>query len=544
MNKIAHYLQQHVDGEVVTSDEVLDYFSTDESVLQQRPMLVLYPRSERDIRKTARFTWQLAEKGRSVAMTARGSGTDTTGGSLGDGICIAMTAHMNKIIELDPKSGVVVVEAGILLDKLQQVLHTHGRFLPVIAENNRYGTIGGAVANNDSSRYSYKYGPMQEFVRGLKVVLANGELIETGRLSKRELNKKLGLASFEGELYRALDKVIEDGQTQIDQLAGITAVSKAGYSIADVKQKDGSFDLTPLFIGSQGSLGVITEVILDTAAYTPRPLLFVAGFSSHSSAWKAVARINELKNGPASIDFVDESLLTAIQSINPGVLKPLEGGVPAVLLFFEFDDESPRTRKKLSKKVQKVLEEHDAQTVEPEEEEMSGWLRLRDSASMYITSSIDKKRALPVLDDGHVPVERMSEFFNTLPDLMSSAGVTDYAVWGQAGNGLVHTAPRLDISSVGDRQKLFKLMDAYYGYVCELGGSIAAEYAEGRLRGVMDSLQFSPDQIELFTKIKHIFDPGSTLNTGVKFAMDKQKLKSMIRSDYRLDHQHNHLPRG
>ncbi len=544
MNKIAHYLQQHVDGEVVTSDEVLNYFSTDESILQQRPLLALYPRSDKDIRKTARFTWQLAEKGRSVSMTARGNGTDLTGGALGDGIIVAMTAHMNKVIELDPKSGVVVVEAGINLDKLQQVLQTHGRFLPAISDINRYGTIGGAISNNDSGRYSYKYGPMQEYVRGLKVVLANGELIETGRLTKRELNKKLGLASFEGEIYRSLDKIVEDGQTLIEQLSPVNALSKAGFNICDVKQKDGSFDITPLFIGAQGSLGIVTEVILDTAAHSPKPVMLVAGFSSQASAWKAVERINEMKNGPASIDFIDETLLNMIQSINPGLLKPLEGGTPASLLFIEFDDESVRTRKKLLKKVQKILEERDAQTVEPEEEEQASWERLRDGASVYLTSSKDKKKPIPVLDDARIPLERMGEFFNELTGLMKTASINDYAVWGQAGNGLVHVAPMLDITSVGDRQRLFKLMDAYYGYVCSIGGNIAAEYAEGRLRSLFVPMQFKPDSIDLFSKVKSAFDPGNTMNAGVKFDTDSAKLKSMIRSEYSLDHQHNHLPRS
>ena len=543
MNKIAHYLQQHVDGEIVTSDDVLDYFSTDESVFQIRPQLVLYPRSEKDIRKTARFTWQLAEKGRSVTMTARGNGTDQTGAALGDGIIIAMSAHMNKIIELDPKSGIVTCEAGISLDKLQQVLHTHGRFLPAISDVNRYATLGGAVANNDSSRYSYKYGPMQEFVRGLKVVLANGELIETGRLSKRELNKKLGLASYEGELYRSLDKLIDDNNELLES-AQRGPHNKAGYNLSDVRQKDGSFDLTPLFLGSQGTLVVISEITIDTMPHSPRPSLVIAGFSDRAQAWKAVMSLNEIKDGPASIDFIDETLIAALQSINLSMLKPLDGGVPATMLFIELDDESPRSRKKLIKKIVKICEDLDAQMVEPEEDEQLEWERLRDSASSFLTHRKDKKQAIPVLDDAQIPLDRMNEFFNKVDGLMDAANIQEYAIWGQAGSGLVHVAPLLDITSVGDRQRLFKLLIAYYGFIIEIGGSIAAEYAEGRLRGVFDGAQFSPDMIAAFKKVKDVCDPGKTLNTGLKFESDVSQLKSMLRSSYSLDHQYNHLPRS
>ena len=200
MNKVAQYLQQHLNGEIITSPDALEYFSTDESILRITPQLALYPRSENDVRKVARFTWQLAEKGRAVPITARGMGTDQTGASLGTGIILVTPAHMNRIIELDPKTGVVTAEAGITLDKLQQVLYTHGRFLPPVSSVNQTATLGGAVSNDDSGRGSYKYGPMQRFVRSLRVVLANGEVIDTGRISKRELSKKLGLASFEGEI--------------------------------------------------------------------------------------------------------------------------------------------------------------------------------------------------------------------------------------------------------------------------------------------------------------------------------------------------------
>lgn len=544
MNKIAHYLQQHISGEIVTSDDVLDYFSTDESILQLRPELVVFPRSDKDIRKVARFTWQLSEKGRAVSMTARGMGTDQTGASLGDGIIISMPAHLNRVIELDPKTGIVTVEAGIVLDKLQEVLHTHGRFLPPASAVNKYATIGGALANNDSGRASYKYGPMQEHVRGLKVVLANGELIETGRISKRELNKKLGLASFEGELYRALDKLIEDNQDSIEPLEKLIAHSKAGYNISDVKQRDGSFDLTPLFLGSQGTLGIITEATLETAPFNPITTFFAAGFADRASAWKAVEEINALKDSPASMDFIDESLIRMVQDINPGILKPLEGGMPAVLLMIEIDDGSMRVRKKVQKKVMKVLEMAGAQVVEPNDEDRDGWERVRDAASVYLTYRQGNKQALPIMDDAQVPVNRMAEYFNELDTLMQAAGIEEYASWGQAGNGLVHVSPLLDITSVGDRQRLFKIMEAYYGYICQIGGSIAAEYAEGRMRGPFSDKQFTPEAIELFRKVKNIFDPTKTLNTGVKFDTDLADLKSMIRHDYRLDHQYNYLPRS
>lgn len=544
MNKVAQYLQQHLNGEIITSSDALRYFSTDESILQITPQLVVYPRSENDIRKTARFTWQLAEKGRVVPMTARGMGTDQTGAAIGSGILIVTPAHMNKVIELDPKTGIVTVEAGISLDKLQQVLYTHGRFLPPVSAVNRTATIGGAVSNDDSGRSSYKYGPMQRFVRSLRVVLANGEVIETGRLSKRELSKKLGLASFEGEIYRSLDKLIEESYETLTQLATITDHSAAGFDISDVKQRDGSFDLTPLFVGAQGTLGVITEITLETMPYNPVNDLIVAGFADRASAWFAVSQLNEMKDGAAAVDFIDQTLLKTIEQVNPAILKPLEGGMPAVLLFIDVDNDAIRIRKKIQKKMRKILESAGAEIVFAKESELQSWERLRDSASLHLTQVSGRKKAIPVLDDCQIPVEKIPAFFEELEGLMRTAAIDDYAVWGQAGTGLVHVAPLLDVSAVGDRQKLFKVMDAYYGYVCSVGGAISGEYAEGRMRGLFSSKQFDQKSLDVFGKIKAIFDPQHIMNPGVKHDVSLDQVKQMIREDYSLGQQYVHLPRS
>ena len=133
MSKVAHYLQDHLVGEVMTAQDVRRYFSTDSSVFEVTPAIVVYPRNENDVRKTARFSWQLAERGRIVPITPRGLGTDQAGGSLGPGIMMVFPAHMNKLLELDPKTGSAVIEPGINYGKLQQTLHTHGRFFATIS---------------------------------------------------------------------------------------------------------------------------------------------------------------------------------------------------------------------------------------------------------------------------------------------------------------------------------------------------------------------------------------------------------------------------
>lgn len=546
MNKVAHYLQQHLVGEVLTSPEVLDYFSTDESVLQVRPMLVVHPRSENDLRKATRFSWQLAERGRTVPITIRGKGTDQTGASLGNGIILATPAHLNKIIELDPKSGVLSVESGAIVNKLQQTLHTHGRFLPsVVSGSAEYSTIGGAVANNDAGSSSYKYGPVREFVRGMRVVLANGELIRTERLSKRELNKKLGLASFEGEVYRSLDKLIEESQEVIDSLRQLGDRNNAGYAVADVKLKDGSFDLTPLIVGSQGTLGLVSEVTLDTEPHSAQTDLIVGLFPSREQAWQTVIKLNEVKNGPMVVDFIDKTVIEFVMKTNPNLVKStLDKQVPGTVLFVEIEKNSNRSSKKLVKKISKLFEQSQGEVVLSKADDRQSWLALRDSPSLILSATIANAKAVPVVDDAVVPVGYAAEFIGKVEELLQGAGQKQYGFWGQAGNGVIHTAPFFNIAQIGERQKMFKLLDSYYGLVSDIGGSIAGEYAEGRLRGSQLAKTLSEDQLYLMNTVKKIFDPHNILNPGVKVNVDIDQVKALMRDSYSLDHQYAHLPRN
>lgn len=545
MNKVAHYLQQHLVGEVLTSPDVLRYFSTDESIFEIKPMLVVHPRNENDLRKTARFSWQLAERGRSIPITIKGKGTDQTGASLGNGIILSTPAHMNKIIELDPKSGVVTVESGSMVSKLQQTLYTHGRFLPSVSSSSEYSTIGGAVANNDAGSTSYKYGPIREFVQGLRVVLANGELIKTGRLSKREFNKKLGLASFEGEIYRSLDKLLEESGEAIKEISALGERSNVGYAISEVKLKDGSFDLTPLFVGSQGTLGLISEITLNTEAHSAQTDLTVLMFENRDQAWEAIEKINNLKDSPLSVDFIDKSLAAYVQTVNPNILKSTLGkNIPTTTVFIEIEKLTSRTTKKIQKKIKKIISEMQVEIEEPAEEEKNAWIVLRDSPSLFLSNSDTSLRAVPVIDDADVPVAKTAEFLNKVDALMEKAGQKQYAIWGQAGSGVVHTAPLFDISQIGERQKIFKLMDEYYSMVVEVGGSVAGEFGEGRLRGAQLSKLLKPEVVSVLNNVKKIFDPYNTLNPGVKVNVDSEGLKSIIRNSYSLDHQYSHLPRS
>lgn len=541
MSKVAHYLQEHLVGEVFATTNMRKHFSTDGSIFSLMPAVVVYPRGENDVRKTARFTWQLAERGRVIPITARGAGTDQSGAALGSGIIMNFQAHMHRILELDSKTGVVKTEPGINYGKLQQTLHTHGRFLPPFPSSLEFSTIGGAVSNNTSGKKSLKYGPTLYYVKGLRVVLANGEVIETKKLSKRELSHKLGLNNFEGEVYRALDTLLEENHEVVTKSHLGVSKNTAGYNLADIKSKGGSFDLTPLFVGAQGTLGIVTEVVLKTEAYNPSTSLLVALFDDIKLAQEVIAEIMKLPDLPSSIELIDNSVLELIDKHNPNLLagiinKPL----PSLVLLIEFDNETERVQKRLAKRTQKIMEHNEVVCRLESDESSKEHLKKISSAVAAALAQAEGKLPTPVIDDGIVPPEHLAEYLEATRELLSKEHVTG-AIWGSAGDAHLHVQPFLDLSEVGDRQKVFRLLGAYYDIVTGLGGSISSEDSDGRLRGPYLKALYGEEVYGLFQRVKQIFDPYGTMNPGVKINVTLDDIKPLLRHEYSQPNIYQHL---
>lgn len=529
----------------MTSPDARRYFATDGSIFAVTPALVAYPRNENDVRKTARFTWQLAERGRVIPITARGSGTDQSGAALGQGIMLAFPAHMHRILELDDKSGIVTVEPGINYGKLQQTLHTHDRFLPPFPASLEYSTIGGAVANNAAGEKSVKYGATRDYVKSLRVVLANGEVIETGRVSKRDLNKKLGLATFEGEVYRAIDALTEEHQSLIDKTRPNVTKNAAGYDLADVRGRDGSIDLTPLLVGSQGTLGIVTEITLQAEPYSPNTTLFLAYFDDLERAQSAVLELRGLSDMPSAIEMVDDQLLALVDKLNPNQLKGIiNKPFPRVAMLVEFDTPNERNRRKVTKKARKLLEKYASSvTLETEPMMQEDLWKVRHASATVAAYGEGGTKALPVIEDGIVPPERFREYLEGVYQLFERNHL-QAAVWGHAGDANLHMQPFLDLSQVGDRQKVFRLIDEYYNLVISLGGSTSGEHGDGRLRAPYLEKLYGPELYALFQKVKQIFDPYGTLNPGVKVNVSLDNIKPLVRSSYSMEHLYDHLPRS
>lgn len=541
-NKIAEYLREHISGEVSADSRTLDYFSTDGSVLTVTPQLAVYPDNAQDVRKVLRFCWRLAEKGTILPITARGAGTDQAGGALGDGIILAFPAHMNKLLSLDAKTGVLTVQPGVNYRSVQTALNTHGLFLPPHPSSIDYCTIGGSIANNASGVHSVKYGDTRQMTKALDVVLANGDTISTGRINKRELAKKKSLSTFEGEIYRQLDELIHEVKDALDQSELSTTKNSSGYALSQVSGKDGSFDLTPLFVGSQGTLGVVTTAQLQASVHTTNSTIVMVGLTKLDDLNRL--NLDALSLTPAAMEIVDKNLLNQVHKLQPNQLKGLiDEPYPNFILIVEFDDQKDRDREKKVKKFKRFAEDAGASILAETsdlEEKANVW-KIRNSAAVLMGEAHSGKSAVPIIEDGCVPPENFTKLISGTYTLFDKYSL-DVAIWGHAGDANIHIQPMLNLSVLGDRQKAFKLMDAYYGLVLDLGGTISGEHNDGRLRSPYMKTMYPPQVYEAFARVKQIFDPYNFLNPGVKFGTTKEDLVLMMRHEFDSAHWKKRLP--
>lgn len=533
MNKLAQYLNEHILGQIATGIATRRHFSTDLSPLEYTPEIIAYPKVTNDIRKIARFAWQLAEKGHVLGITVRGSGTDKTGASIGDGLVIATTGYMDNLFELDSKQKMIRAQPGATVKSINDALGVYGLSVPPFVGIMARSTIGGAVANNKRGMLSGKYGDTSKWTQQLEVVLSNGDVLQTERISRRDLSKKKGMSSFEGEIYRQIDGLITDNQQLIDVKIASDDADHAGYSaIAKVKQKDGSFDLTPLLVGSQGTLGIISEMILKADYLSHHQDVVVATLESLDAVRDAIDSLKKLK--PAILDFYDGALFKSAAKNGknyPVYNKAVVGDSDGVVLLVSFDEFSERARGRKVKQSLKIFQRLNAATKFASGDDASDLLATRDVVTNLFVQQDELNSAPPLFDGVYIPIERLFSFTQSVADLGVKQRV-ELPLYGHLLENTYYTRPILQLGKISDKQKIFKLMDEYSKLVALNNGTFVADNGEGRLKALFAYRELDDDVLELYNKIKTVFDPHNILNPGVKQVTGIKELVPHLRSSY------------
>lgn len=533
MSKVAAYLQEHILGEVVAQPAVLDTYSRDASILKLKPEMVVYPRVTNDIRKVARFAWQLAEKGHILPITMRGGGTDQTGAAIGRGIIVATPVHMDQLLEFDLRQKLVRLQPGMNAKALSDALMIYGLDVPTLPRSAAWSTVGGAVANNTINARTNRTGTMRRWVHELEVVLANGDVLQTKRLSRRELSKKKGLQTFEGEIYRSVSNLLDDNRELIE--TGMTENdirSGAGYgAIAEVRRKDGSFDLTPLFVGSQGTLGLISEMILKTDYIPSKRSVMTLAFPTMQMAFDALDAMTKFQ--PDVLEYYDGGLFEAAekQGGKYAVYQTADHRALVVAVFEGFNDHKVAKR---FKRACRYFAQTDAHIITSRDVNGDELLSVRGVVN-YTLFPPEKGVSAPPLCDGlYVPAAQRDEFVEKLADIAKKHHV-EMPLYGDMLENVWYARPHLQLSKVSEKQKAIKLVEEVGAMVAELGGDSVAEAGEGRLRARAARHQVDDELRDLYAAVKDIFDPHGILNPGVKHVPQLRELAAMLQADYDSD---------
>lgn len=540
MSKIAHYLQEHLEGEVTASLETRRHFATDGSIFKSLPAVIVYPRNEDDIRKTLRFSRQLAERDHKLSITARGGGTDVSGAAIGSGIVLVFGPHMDRVTILNPRKQTVTVEPGLNYDKLQQMLYTHGLSLPPYPTGYKATTLGGTIAGNASGEKSVKYGDTSQYLEKLRVVLASGDTIEVHELTKSQLSQKLGLTSFEGEIYRQLDALLEENAELLakakSKLSGVPR-NVAGLNLFDVRHGS-SFNLLPLLAGSQGTLAITTEATIRLVQHSLTSKMVLVSLGRLSSLDRLLPDILKLR--PSICDFINRAAIEQVTAVSPAYFSgSLELPKAAIHLLVEFDDRREGNQKKSVDKLCKLVGSAGGDyQVAKDLTEQDAMRRIIGSVNVLNLSGDGRSAPIPVADAAVTPV-KLASFLEKAANLLKAAGLAP-AMWGRAGEGVVVIQPVLDLSQLGDRQKLFKLGDSIYKLVGDMGGTITATAGDGRLRAPKLEQFYGKKIYDLMREVKKIFDPHNILNPGVKFGTTDKDIKMLLSAPYRPHHKFDH----
>lgn len=519
MNKIAVYLNRHLVGNVFDKDAILESYSSDRSPLKIKPRLVALPESTSDVRKILRFVNQLSEKKYSLPVSIRGSGLSKSGADLSSGLVLS-TEKLTKIRELDAHDRLVHVEAGISLGRLNAVLAPHGLTLPISADPRE--TIGSLIATSPRDKFSKKYGGIMNYIDRVEAVLPNGDLIQTSRLSRSAFKRKTREKSLEASVYADLDALLNDSA----DLLPTSDVSRFGFSgLRHVKRLGGKvFDLLPVFFGSEGSLGVITEVILRLDVLPPRPHRLFSTFTTFKSAFEFAEYCSTL--APLSVELYDMRIFKSADAYGkrPDLLsRKLDKGF---LVLASFNDKSRKSRKKVKKALSFLPKS--AFAVFETIQNSPDFDDFETSLASYLNDDAKGERA-NFMSDFYVPTNNLSDFLKDLEKLEKSTK-RPLELFGSFLTGVFSLRPDFELSKVSERRAALTLLQNLNELLIKHGGDLAGGAPEGRLKSIVIYPSKDKKETKLVSSVKDIFDKNHILSPETKSDYDTRSAVRHLRT--------------
>lgn len=506
MGRIARYLNQLTIGNVFDAPDMLEKYSTDRSALKIRPKIVAVPESTEDVQKLMRFCYQLASKGIKIPVTVRGSGLDEMGADLGNSIVIS-TEKLDHLLESDHRERLVRVQAGITLKELNTALSLNGLVIPIGGHDD--DTIGGLISSSPVDDFAGKYGGIYNYVERIEAVLPNGEILQTNRLNARAIAKKAGEKSLESKIYARLSRLIERDRSLIDGI-GKDEHNLAGYpGIARASRKK-ALDVRPLFFGAEGTLGIITEVILRAEVIKPKLARVVATFEDFTTAEKFLELAKSCK--PRELNLYDLRIIKTAEESGKKLSEVTRNMEKGFVIFATFDTGVRQALRKIES-VRDVLPKQSQLILESPKNDAV--LSEFENSLANFLGQVRSGERIPILTDFYVPDDKLASAISDF-DLLEKNLKMELAIFGSYGAGVYSLRPKFKLDADDFNKKVLMLIRTGAFIIGRQNGSLAGGGAEGRIKAMITNDKMSEEQKRLYLNIKNTFDRYNIMNPDVK----------------------------
>jgi FAD/FMN-containing dehydrogenase len=542
-------LEKIFKGELDTADATREFYSHDASLFELKPQIIGFPKDADDIKATVAFVNEHKLAHPELNITPRSRGTDMSGAAIGESIILDISQYMNKLHEVT--STTAHVQPGMLYREFDVETTKLGSMLPSYPASRDLASVGGMVGNNSGGEKSLQYGKTDLFVTELSVVLSDGNEYVMKPLDRTELNAKMSQDDFEGHLYRQTFELLDGQYDEIQAAAPKVSKDSTGYHLWNVWNREtGIFDLTKLFVGAQGTLGITTDIrfrLVPKPAHSGTLVCYMRTIDELGEVIPAV-----LAHKPATFESFDDNTLwlsfkfffaflaklglwrwlkLAIQLIPDGIM--LVKGVPQLILLIEFTGETVDEVKYKIHTAKQDLKRFNFTYMEEDETEAKAqkfWLMRRESFNL-LRSKVKDKHTAPFIDDLIVPPARLTEFLPQLRDIIKKYNLLA-TIAGHMGDGNFHVIPLMKIEDPKERAKFEPAMKEVNTLVIQYGGSVSGEHNDGMVRGPWLEQMYGPTVLGYMREIKALYDPQNIFNPHKKTDADWDFSFSHIRQHF------------
>jgi FAD/FMN-containing dehydrogenase/Fe-S oxidoreductase len=495
--------------------------ATDNSIYQQLPQAVVFPKNIADLQQVAR----IAATNEAITFSARGGGTGTNGQSLTPGIVVDTSRYMNKILEINLQEQWVRVEAGVIKDALNDSLRPHGYFFsPDLSTSNR-ATLGGMVSTDASGQGSLVYGKTSDHLLALESVLASGELLSTKPISLDEATTLAKSTSSIGNIYRQILATCVGKREEI--IAKFPRLNRflTGYDLEHAyNQDDQKIDAGRLIAGAEGSLGFIAEAKLNITRIPNYTTLVNIKYDEFESALRHAPSM--IAAQATSVETVDSKILNLARAdiiwhsvsalISDVPNKQVEG-----LNMVEYNSDH---KDEIGEKIEILCKRLDAEIKNNNENGVIGYqimsarseiqkvYAMRKKAVGLLGNTKGLKKPIAFTEDTAVPPEHLADFIMEFRALLDSHQL-DYGMFGHVDAGVLHVRPALDMHDPAQEQLVNTISHQVVALVAKYGGLMWGEHGKG-YRSEFAPAFFGDSLYNELKKIKGVFDPLNKMNPG------------------------------